>query len=128
MGLQRRRHLRGQRRERPTTINHTYTAEGNFTVGLRITDNGGATDLTARAVEVIANYAPTAALTATPNPVVIGQTVTFNGSGSSDPDGTIAKYEWDLDANGTFERNSGASRRRPRPRTRRRAPATSSCA
>ena len=74
-----------------------------------MTDNGGATDLTARAVEVIANYAPTAALTATPNPVVIGQTVTFNGSGSTDPDGTIAKYEWDLDANGTFERNSGAT-------------------
>jgi PKD repeat protein len=91
------------------TINHTYTAEGNFTVGLRITDNGGATDLTARAVQVIANVAPTAALSATPNPLVVSQTVTFNGSGSSDPDGTIAKYEWDLDANGTFERDSGAS-------------------
>ena len=38
-----------------------------------------------------------------------GQTVTFSGSGSTDQDGTIAKYEWDLDANGTFERNTGAT-------------------
>jgi YD repeat-containing protein len=91
------------------TITHTYTTEDTFTVRLRVTDNNGATDLTARSVEVIANYAPTAALTAMPNPVVIGQTVTFNGSGSSDQDGTIAKYEWDLDANGSFERDTGGS-------------------
>ena len=35
-------------------------------------------------------------------------TVTFNASASNDPDGTIAKYEWDLDGNGTYE----TSRRR----------------
>jgi PKD repeat protein len=91
------------------TTTKTYTTEGNRTVGLRVTDNGGATDLTARAIEVVANYAPTAALTATPNPVVTGQTVTLSGSGSSDRDGTIAKYEWDLDANGTFERSTGTT-------------------
>ena len=37
------------------------------------------------------------------------QTVTFNASGSSDPDGTIAKYEWDLDGNGTYETNTGTT-------------------
>ena len=30
------------------------------------------------------------------------QPVTFDGSTSSDPDGTIVKYEWDLDGNGTL--------------------------
>ena len=33
----------------------------------------------------------------------VGQTVTFNAVASSDPDGTIAGYEWDLDGNGTYE-------------------------
>jgi plastocyanin len=32
-----------------------------------------------------------------------GQPVTFSASGFADPDGTIARYEWDLDGNGTFE-------------------------
>jgi phage gp45-like len=35
--------------------------------------------------------------------------VTFNASGSSDPDGTIAKYEWDLDGNGSYETDGGAT-------------------
>ena len=37
----------------------------------------------------------------------IGATVTFDGSASSDPGGAIAKYEWDLDGNGTFETDTG---------------------
>ena len=49
----------------------------------------------------IQNQRPVASFTATPNPATAGTTVTFNGSASSDPDGTIAKYEWDLDGNGT---------------------------
>ncbi|MDA0184515.1 PKD domain-containing protein [Solirubrobacter phytolaccae] len=36
-----------------------------------------------------------------------GQTVGFDGSASTDPDGPIAKYEWDIDGDGVFER-SGA--------------------
>jgi uncharacterized delta-60 repeat protein len=34
-----------------------------------------------------------------------GQTVGFDGSASTDPDGPIAKYEWDIDGDGTFERS-----------------------
>ena len=58
-----------------------------------------------------------------PNPAVIGRTVTFNGSGSSDTDGTIAKYEWDLDGNGTYETDTGTTP--TTTRSLRDAPATS---
>ncbi len=53
------------------------------------------------------NTAPTASFTVTPNPAAIGATVTFNGTASSDPGGSIAKYEWDLDGDGTFETDTG---------------------
>jgi PKD repeat protein len=53
--------------------------------------------------KLVANKAPTAAITVSPNPVRKYRTATFYGTGSKDTDGTIKKYEWDLDNNGTFE-------------------------
>ena len=50
---------------------------------------------------------PLASFTAAPNPAQTGETVNFDGSNSSDPDGTIVKYEWDLDGNGSFETETG---------------------
>src|SRR6185503_19110008 len=38
---------------------------------------------------------PVASFTATPNPVPTGTAVNFDAAASSDPDGTIVKYEWD---------------------------------
>lgn len=38
-----------------------------------------------------------------PYPVNEGLSVTFDGSGSSDPDGTIALFEWDLDNDGSYD-------------------------
>jgi YD repeat-containing protein len=35
--------------------------------------------------------------------------VTLSGAGSTDADGTIAKYEWDLDGNGTYETDTGTT-------------------
>jgi YD repeat-containing protein len=90
-------------------VTKAYTTEGTFDVRLRVTDNGGATDVTVRTLTVIGNLPPTASFTVAPNPAIVGQTVTFNGSGSSDSDGTITKYEWDLDGNGTYETNSGTT-------------------
>jgi YD repeat-containing protein len=87
----------------------SFPAEGDYDVRLRITDNGGATDLAVRTITVLDNQPPTARFTANPNPAVSGTNVTFNGSTSSDPDGSIVKYEWDFDGNGTYETNAGAS-------------------
>ena len=59
---------------------------------------------------MVKNQAPTASFTATPNPANTNATVSFNASASVDPDGTIAKYEWDLDGNGTYETNTGTTK------------------
>ena len=52
---------------------------------------------------------PAASFTVAPNPAQSGQQVTLDGSATTDPDGTIAKYEWDLDGNGSFETNTGTN-------------------
>ena len=49
------------------------------------------------------NFPPVASFTATPNPVAVGDNTIFNGSASTDVDGDIAKYEWDLNGDGVFE-------------------------
>jgi glucose/arabinose dehydrogenase len=46
-----------------------------------------------------------AVVTATPSPASVGQTVTFDGSGSRDPNGTIVSYTWDF---GDSRTGSGA--------------------
>jgi PKD repeat protein len=45
---------------------------------------------------VVSNQPPTAALAATPSTGAAPLTVSFYGSGSTDPDGTIASYSWNF--------------------------------
>jgi hypothetical protein len=52
---------------------------------------------------------PVPKLTINPNPALAGRTVTFDGSASADATHTISKYEWDLDGDGTFERDTAAA-------------------
>ncbi|HEX7298614.1 MAG TPA: PKD domain-containing protein [Solirubrobacteraceae bacterium] len=90
------------------TVTRTYPSSGPVDVHLRVTDNVGARGTSTRTV-TITNHPPAASFTAAPNPATAGQAVTFDGSASSDPDGTVAKYEWDLDGNGTYETDTGAT-------------------
>jgi PKD repeat protein len=92
-----------------SSVTHSYSSEGEYPVRLRVTDNGGATDFAVRTVTVINNQPPTASFTAVPLSPIVGEATTFNASASKDPDGTIAKYEWDLDGNGTYETNTGST-------------------
>ena len=68
---------------------------GTYTVTLTVTDNRGATDDTDAPVTVTApppNEPPVASFDESCSFLVCS----FDGSGSSDPDGTVASYAWDF--------------------------------
>lgn len=72
------------------TASHVYATAGTYTVTLTVTDDDGATASTTR--QVTANNSPTAAF----NETIDDLTVSFDGSGSSDPEGAIASYAWNF--------------------------------
>lgn len=67
--------------------------------------SAGATILAAAgsAAALPVNLPPVAKLAVNPSVAVVGQNIAFNAAGSTDIDGSIARYEWDLDNNGTYE-------------------------
>jgi YD repeat-containing protein len=92
----------------PDPVTHAYGAFANYTARLTVTDDMGATGTSTVVVQVV-NATPVAALSISPATAITGQTVTFSAAGSLDPDGTIVKYEWDLDGNGTYETATGTT-------------------
>lgn len=62
-------------------------------------------------VTISTNKVPPVAKPGGPYNGVVGTPVTFDGSASYSPNpgGSIVKYEWDLDGNGSFETNGGSS-------------------
>jgi len=78
------------------TTTHFYTAVGTYTVTLTVTDDDGATS-SANATKTVSENVPPVALFAENATVVLtGESILFNASSSSDPDGSIAIYFWDF--------------------------------
>ena len=69
-------------------------------------DDGGNVGAAATTVKVHAdNFLPVAALSVSLSAPRPGQTVTLTAS-AVDTDGTIARYEFDLDGDGTYEKDN----------------------
>jgi surface antigen/PKD repeat protein len=76
------------------TISHMYLTDGTYTVSLTVTDDMGAADTGVATIVVTqtGSQPPVASFTYE----CADLTCTFDGSGSSDPDGTIVTYAWDF--------------------------------
>jgi PKD repeat protein len=82
---------------------YTYATPGNYTVHLRVTDSRGRQSESTLDLRV--ENRPPVATIVLPSKVVVGQPATIDGSHSSDPDGSVSDWEWDLDGDGSFERS-----------------------
>jgi PKD repeat protein len=71
---------------------HSFAASGSYQVKLTVTDNKGATGSTTNTVTVAANQAPVAGFTHS----CAFLSCSFDGSSSSDADGSIAQYAWNF--------------------------------
>ncbi|HEY5775283.1 MAG TPA: PKD domain-containing protein [Xanthomonadales bacterium] len=74
---------------------HSFTADGSYAVTLLVTDNEGATDSATHTVSVsgpTVNLPPSASFSFDCSALACG----FDGSASSDSDGSIASYQWDF--------------------------------
>ena len=89
------------------TASFTYTAGGSYQATLRVEDSAGAFAVDQLAIEV--NASPQAVLEVLPAVVERGESVSLDGALSSDSDGSIVKYEWDQDGDGTFEIDSAGT-------------------
>lgn len=79
-------------------VQHSFAAVGEQTVLLRVTDDGGATNVAAVTVRVV-NRFPVGAVSISPDVGLRGvDEFTFDATGSYDPDDPdeVLTYEWDL--------------------------------
>jgi len=85
----------------------TYSGAGSYTVTLTVTDNDGATSAAATtSVTVSAGLQPPVADAGGPYSGTVATAVSFDGTGSRDPDGSIVTYAWDF---GDGNTGSGAT-------------------
>ncbi len=83
--------------ETDADVTHTYTAGGTYTATLKVTDDKGASGTATAIISVVGvNAAPTAVISADPTTGKAPLAVDFDGTGSTDSDGTIVSYAWDF--------------------------------
>ncbi len=75
---------------------HTYQSEGTFTVTLTVTDNGSAQGSASTTATITPAPLPPTADSGGPYSGLVGTPISFDGTASGDPDGTIASYAWDF--------------------------------
>ena len=89
---------------------HTYATAGQFTAVCRVTDNSGLT-ATARTTTTVIRPGPPGSpqVTASANPVSGDAPLQVSFDGVATDDGTITKYEWDFEGDGTFDSSSATT-------------------
>jgi PKD repeat protein len=80
---------------------HAYSMVGSYTVTLTVVDNDGASDVETLNITIIeqvepTNAPPVSSFTVSENAVEVYTYIYFNGSDSTDPDGTIVEFTWNF--------------------------------
>lgn len=83
----------------------SFAHSGSYMVGLRVTDNDGATGTATKSINV-GDHPPLASFSFSPQAPLTGEQVSFSAS-ASDPDGSVASYAWDLNDDGDYSDASG---------------------
>jgi LPXTG-motif cell wall-anchored protein len=94
---------------RTLDLDHTFPGLGSYRVVVRVCDASNECGEGAFTVTVSStppNQPPVATI-AGPSEVTEGTLVTFDASGSSDPEGQALTYGWDLDADGELDDGTG---------------------
>ncbi len=81
--------------------NHTYTLPGSYTVTLTVIDNQAAGSTCTTTAHVSVSNTPPLCDAGGPYSGTVGQAISFDGSGSFDPNGTIVAYAWEFGDCGT---------------------------
>ncbi|MFQ3295602.1 MAG: serine protease [Natrialbaceae archaeon] len=83
-------------------VSKTIQEGGTYDVTLTV-DGANGTDSITKTFSTTSNTPPEAKFIVSPTEPKEGEEVTFDGSGSSDPDGTISSYEWSGAVSGSGE-------------------------
>jgi PKD repeat protein len=87
---------------------HSYAATGEYTVSLNVTDDAGQMDTAATTATIGDGNLPPVADAGGPYVADVEEAITFDGTGSTDPNGdeTIDSYDWDF-GDGTVMQDAG---------------------
>src|SRR3954468_12867437 len=84
------------------SVDKRFDKPGVYKVGLRVTASNKQTATATTTITVRTNDAPVAVLNLNSTQLTVGDTLKGDASRSSDPDGRIVKYEWDLNGDGEW--------------------------
>jgi len=95
-------------------IEHVFSEPGLYDVSLSVTDDAGNTDTIVLSIQVAVgeplviqpvstSQPPIADFGYMPSPASVGESIRFDATPSSDPDGEIVSYAWDFDGDGTID-------------------------
>lgn len=91
----------------PDSMSRMYNTPGSYTVAVKITDAGGESAVAKKILRVVQGE-PTVSLVASKSIAGIGESITFTtttaDSNETAKDGSIARYEWDLNGDGYFDK------------------------